>query len=84
MDFRKLNQATKKNHFFLPFIDKMSEWLAGHTFYYFLDRYSGYNQIAIAPKDQEKITFTCPYGTFSYRKCHLVYIMHSPLFKDAC
>ena len=37
-------------------------------FYCFLDGYSGYNQILIAPKDQEKTTFTCPFGTFSYRR----------------
>ncbi|CAL9021113.1 unnamed protein product, partial [Prunus brigantina] len=33
-----------------------------------LDGYSGYNQIAIAPEDQEKTTFTCPFGTFAYRR----------------
>ncbi|XP_071923102.1 uncharacterized protein [Coffea arabica] len=29
---------------------------------------AGYNQIAIAPEDQEKTTFTCPYGTFAFRR----------------
>ncbi|KAL5554884.1 hypothetical protein UlMin_037120 [Ulmus minor] len=39
-----------------------SAWrLAGHAYYCFLDGYSGYNQIAIAPEDQDKTTFTCPY-----------------------
>ena len=46
----------------------MLERLAGHAYYCFLDGYSGYNQIAIAPEDQEKTTFTCPYGTFAYRR----------------
>ena len=46
----------------------MLERIAGHTFYCFLDGYSGYNQIAIAPEDQEKTTFTCPYGTYAYRR----------------
>ncbi|XP_068344154.1 uncharacterized protein, partial [Pyrus communis] len=32
------------------------------------DGYSGYNQIVIAPDDQEKTTFTCPFGTFAYRR----------------
>ncbi|XP_048432059.1 uncharacterized protein LOC125473373, partial [Pyrus x bretschneideri] len=41
---------------------------AGHSFYCFLDGYSGYNQIVIAPDDQEKTTFTCPFGTFAYRR----------------
>ncbi|BBH09121.1 transposable element gene [Prunus dulcis] len=39
-----------------------------HSHYCFLDGYSGYNQIAIAPEDQEKTTFTCPFGTFAYRR----------------
>jgi len=46
----------------------MLERLAGHACYYFLDGYLGYNQIAIVPKDQEKTTFTCPYGIFTYRR----------------
>jgi hypothetical protein len=44
------------------------ERLASHSYYFFLDRYSGYNQIAIAPEDQDKTTFTCPFGTFAYRR----------------
>ncbi|XP_070044884.1 uncharacterized protein [Nicotiana tomentosiformis] len=36
--------------------------------YYFLDGYSGYNQIAIAPEDQDKTTFTCPYGTYAFKR----------------
>ena len=68
MDYRKLNKATRKDHFPLPFIDQMLDRLAGHDYYCFLDGYSGYNQIAIAPEDQEKTTFTCPYGTFAFRR----------------
>ncbi|KAJ9557173.1 LOW QUALITY PROTEIN: hypothetical protein OSB04_011787 [Centaurea solstitialis] len=65
MDYRRLNKATQKDHFPLPFIDQI---LAGKEYYCFLDGYSGYNQIAIAPEDQEKTTFTCPYGTFAFRR----------------
>ncbi|KAK9008902.1 hypothetical protein V6N11_080379 [Hibiscus sabdariffa] len=68
MDYRKLNKATKKDHFPLLFIDKMLDRLVGKEFYCFLDGYSGYNQIAIAPEDQEKTTFTCPYGTYAFRR----------------
>ena len=46
----------------------MLDRLAGHEYYYFLDGYSGYNQIAIAPEDEEKTTFTPPYGTFAFRR----------------
>ncbi|CAL2276885.1 unnamed protein product [Prunus armeniaca] len=56
IDYRKLNTATSKDH------------LVGHSHYCFLGGYSGYNQIAIAPEDQEKTTFTCPFGTFAYRR----------------
>jgi hypothetical protein len=68
IDYRKLNKATKKDHFPLPFIDEMLERLANHSFFCFLDGYSGYHQIPIHPDDQEKTTFTCPYGTYAYRR----------------
>nr|KYP31466.1 Transposon Ty3-G Gag-Pol polyprotein [Cajanus cajan] len=68
IDYRRLNQATRKDHFMLPFIDQMLERLAGKSHYYFLDGFSGYFQIHIALEDQEKTTFTCPFGTFSYRR----------------
>ncbi|KAG8490931.1 hypothetical protein CXB51_014112 [Gossypium anomalum] len=68
IDYRKLNDAIRKDHFPLPFIDQMLERLSGHMYYCFLDGLSGYFQIPIAPEDQEKTTFTCPYGTFSYRR----------------
>ncbi|GJX85961.1 hypothetical protein Tco_0336735, partial [Tanacetum coccineum] len=68
IDYRKLNEATCKDHFPLPFMDLMLERLADNEFYYFLDGFSGYFQIPIDPKDQEKTTFTCPYGTFTYRR----------------
>ena len=68
IDYRKLNDATRKDHFLLPFIDQMIEKLSGHEYYCFLDGYSGYNQIPVAPEDQENTTFTCPYGTFAYRR----------------
>ncbi|GKB94059.1 reverse transcriptase domain-containing protein [Tanacetum coccineum] len=67
IDYRKLNDATHKDHFPLPFMDQMLERLAGNEYYYFLDGFSGYFKIPIDPQDQEKTTFTCPYGTFAYR-----------------
>ena len=54
IDYRKLNAATRKDHFPLPFIDQMLERLARHEYYCFLDGYSGYNQISIAAEDQER------------------------------
>nr|GEZ70281.1 reverse transcriptase domain-containing protein [Tanacetum cinerariifolium] len=67
IDYRKLNDATRKDNFPLPFMDQMLERLAENGFYCFLDRFSGYFQIPIDPQDQENTTFTCPYRTFSYR-----------------
>lgn len=46
----------------------MVERLSSHEYYCFLYGYSGYNQIPLAPEDQEKTTFTCPYGTFAYKR----------------
>nr|GEV47705.1 reverse transcriptase domain-containing protein [Tanacetum cinerariifolium] len=64
---KKINEATRKDHFPLPFMDQMLERLAGNKYYCFLDGFSGYFQIPVDPKDQEKTTFTCPYGTFAYK-----------------
>nr|GEW59990.1 reverse transcriptase domain-containing protein [Tanacetum cinerariifolium] len=66
--YRKLNEATRKYHFPLPFMDQMLERLAGNEYDCFLDGFSGYFHIPIDPKDQEKTTFTCPYGTFAYKR----------------
>ncbi|XP_022870992.1 uncharacterized protein LOC111390217 [Olea europaea var. sylvestris] len=65
---RKLNAATHKDHFSLPFLDQIFERVAGHPFYCFLDGYSGYYQIEIALEDQEKTTFTYPFGTYAFRR----------------
>ena len=56
IDYRKLNKATKKDR------------LANHSFFCFLDGYLGYHQITIHLDDQSKTTFTCPYGTYAYRR----------------
>ncbi|GJS84982.1 RNA-directed DNA polymerase [Tanacetum coccineum] len=68
IDYRKLNNVTRKDHFPLPFIDQMLERLDVHEYYCFLDRFYRYFQIPIAPEDQEKTTFTCPYGIFAYKR----------------
>jgi hypothetical protein len=67
-DYRKLNKATRKDHFPLPFIGQMLKMLAGKKYFYYLDGYFGFLQIPVHPEDQEKTTFTCPYGTFAYRR----------------
>jgi hypothetical protein len=51
IDYWKLNKATQKDHFPLPFIDEMVERLANHFFFCCLDGYFGYHQILIHPKD---------------------------------
>nr|GEX87838.1 reverse transcriptase domain-containing protein [Tanacetum cinerariifolium] len=58
IDYQKLNEATRKDHFPLPFMDQMLERLAWNEYYYFLDGFFGYFQIPIDPHDQEKTTFT--------------------------
>jgi hypothetical protein len=80
IDYRKLNKATKKDHFPLPFINEMLERLANHAYFCFLDGYSGFMQIPIQPDDQHKTTFTCPYRTFAYRRMPSVYATLRPLF----
>lgn len=61
-DYRMLNKETRKDHYPFPFIDQMLERLAMHTHFCYLDGYSRFSQIAVHPDDQEKTTFTCPFG----------------------
>nr|GEX69607.1 reverse transcriptase domain-containing protein [Tanacetum cinerariifolium] len=68
IDYRKLNETTRKDYFPFPFMDQMLERLAGNEYYCFLDGFSGYFQIPIDPRDQEKTTFTYAYRTFAYRR----------------
>ena len=82
IDYRKLNIATRKDHFPLPFIDQMLDRLARHHHLCFLDGYSRHNQIAIAPEDQEKNTFTSPNGTFSFIRMPFGLCNAHATFKD--
>ncbi|GJZ32342.1 reverse transcriptase domain-containing protein [Tanacetum coccineum] len=68
IDYRKLNEATAKDHFPLSFMDQMLERLAGNKYLCFLNGFFGYFQTPIDPNDQEKTTFTCPFGTYAYRR----------------
>lgn len=52
----------------MPFIYQMLERLSKHTHFCFLDGYSCFLQIPISQPDQEKTTFTCPFGTYAYRR----------------
>ena len=67
-DFRKLNAATKKDHFPLPFIDMVLDHVAGKECFSFLDGFSGYNQVFIRKIDQLKTTFTTDWGTFAFNR----------------
>ncbi|GKD27373.1 reverse transcriptase domain-containing protein, partial [Tanacetum coccineum] len=68
IDYYKLNEATAKDHFPLPFMDQMLERLTGNKYFCFLDGFSGYFQIPIDPNDQEKTIFKCCFGTYAYRR----------------
>ncbi|GKA34799.1 reverse transcriptase domain-containing protein [Tanacetum coccineum] len=82
IDYRKLNEATRKDHFPLPCMDQMLEILARNEFYCFLDGFLGYFQIPIDPQDQEKTTFTCPYGTFAYTAHASIWIGNVPVLSN--
>ncbi|CAN4123746.1 unnamed protein product [Withania somnifera] len=67
-DGKEPNNATRKDHYPIPFMDQMLNKLTSQDYFCFLDGYFEYNQIAIVPKDQEKTTFTCPFGTYAFRR----------------
>ena len=60
INFWDLNKACPKDNYPTPFIDQNVDECAGNEILSFKDRFSGYNQITIHPKDQCKITFICP------------------------
>ena len=84
IDYKKLNAATRKDHFSLRFIDQMLERLAGHECYCFLDDYSGYNQIPIALEDQEKLLSHVHLGHLLIVKCLSACAMPQQRFNVAC
>ncbi|WKA04944.1 hypothetical protein VitviT2T_022937 [Vitis vinifera] len=67
IDFRDLNKASPKDDFPLPHIDLLVDGTAGHSTLSFMDGFSGYNQILMAPEDMEKTTFITEWGTYCYR-----------------
>ena len=83
IDFRKLNKATKKDHYPLPFIDQMLERLSKHTHFCFLDGYSGFSQIHVSAEDHQNLLLLVLSVLLLIDICLLVYVMHLLPFKDA-
>ena len=67
IDFTDLNKACPKDSFPLPRIDQLVDATSGHELLTFMDAFSGYNQIRMAPEDEEKTTFVTDQGLFCYR-----------------
>jgi len=67
VDYRDLNRASPKDDFPLPHIDTLVDNTATSSLYSFMDGFSGYNQIKMAPEDMEKTTFITLWGTFCYK-----------------
>ena len=84
IDYRKLNTATKKDHFPLPIIDEMLERLAKHSYFCFLDGYSSYHQIPIHPDIKAKLCSHAHMERMQTEECRSGCAMHLPHSKDAC
>jgi hypothetical protein len=68
VDYRDLNKSCPKDNYPTPFIDQIIDNCTRSVIFYFMDGFSGYNQIKILPVDQHKTTFIFPWGNLSYRK----------------
>ncbi|XP_039688680.1 uncharacterized protein [Medicago truncatula] len=66
VDYRDLNKASPKDDFPLPHIDVLVDSTARCKVFSFMDEFSGYNQIKMAPEDREKTSFITPWGAFCY------------------
>ena len=67
VNFKDLNKASLKDDFPLPHIDILVDNTARHALLSFMDDFSGYNQIKMAPEDMEKTSFITPWGTYCYK-----------------
>ena len=83
IDFRKLNKATRKDNYLLPFIDQMLERLSKHTHFCFLDGYSGFSKYLYHKPTKRKPPLLVLLELMLIDVCLLVYVMHPLLFKDA-
>ena len=68
MDWQNMNAWTEKDHLLMPLMDQLLHRLVGKGWWCFLNGYIGHIEISIAPDDQEKTTFTCPYGTLAFKR----------------
>ena len=66
IDYRKLNAQTVKDPYPLPYMDTILDEVAGHDMYSFMDGFSGYNQIKLAPEDKQKTAFITEWEAFAY------------------
>ena len=67
VDYMDFNRASPKDDFPLPHIDVLVDNTAQHKVFYFMDGFSDYNKIKMAPEDMEKNTFVIQWGTFCYK-----------------
>ncbi|GFU89327.1 retrovirus-related Pol polyprotein from transposon 412 [Trichonephila clavipes] len=67
VDYRKLNDVTKKDSYPLPRIDDTLDTLSGHKWFSTLDLKSGYWQVEIHPEDREKTAFTSGQGLWQFK-----------------
>nr|KYP73712.1 Retrovirus-related Pol polyprotein from transposon 297 family [Cajanus cajan] len=66
-DYTNLNKACPKDAFPLPNIDWLVDGASGHKVLTFLDAYSGYNQIPMHPRDEEKMAFITDSANYCYQ-----------------
>uniref|UniRef100_A0A9J8AN32 ribonuclease H n=1 Tax=Cyprinus carpio carpio TaxID=630221 RepID=A0A9J8AN32_CYPCA len=66
VDYRKLNQKTKKDAFPLPRIDESFDALQGACYFSTIDLASGYHQVAMAEGDRHKTAFSTPFGLYEF------------------
>ena len=66
VNYKKLNDVTKKYWYPIPFCDEVLMNVGGHKLYTFTDKYSEYHEVKIALEDQLKTTFISPWSIFCY------------------
>ncbi len=67
IDYRKVNEVTTADEYPQPMVQELIDKLKGAKYYSKMDLLSGFYQVRMAPEDQQKTAFRCPFGTFSFK-----------------
>ncbi|KAL0534075.1 hypothetical protein IC582_028356 [Cucumis melo] len=84
INYRKLNEVTKKDHFPFPYLDQMIKQITGKSYFCFLDGFLVFTKYLLHVMTKTKPLLHVILERFPLEECHLDCVMLLLHFKDAC